>query len=349
MKLLIVTQKVNKRDPILGFFHEWIRKFSEHCESVTVICLEMGEYDLPKNVRVFSLGKEINRGLKSVSKSKLRFSYLYKFQSYIWNERKNYDAVFVHMNPVYVVFGGLFWALLGKKIFLWYTHKNVDLKLRVAAFFAHDIFTASKESFRLMSRKLHVVGHGIDTQIFSPSKNKISQSIVLSVSRISKTKNQLLMVQAIRILREKNPLVRLVLVGSAITSQDIAYEKELKAYIHDQGLIDAVEFVGDVAPSDIPAWYNKADILLNLSDTGSLDKAVLEAMASGMQVLTANEAFAHIVPETNFTKMNVEEIATKISDLLRIPADSVLREYVVKNHNISNLIPELVRIMSKNS
>ena len=58
MKLLILTQKVDKNDPILGFFHRWVEEFARHCEQVTVIALGVGEYDLPQNVRVFSLGKE---------------------------------------------------------------------------------------------------------------------------------------------------------------------------------------------------------------------------------------------------------------------------------------------------
>lgn len=58
MRLLIVTQKVDKNDPILGFFHRWIEEFSKHCEKLTVICLQAGEFKLPANVTVLSLGKE---------------------------------------------------------------------------------------------------------------------------------------------------------------------------------------------------------------------------------------------------------------------------------------------------
>ena len=58
MRLLIVTQKVDREDDLLGFFHQWIIEFAKHCESVTVICLEEGSHRLPSNVRVFSLGKE---------------------------------------------------------------------------------------------------------------------------------------------------------------------------------------------------------------------------------------------------------------------------------------------------
>ena len=61
MKLLIITQKVDKNDQLLGFFVSWIEKLSKKFESVLVLCLEKGEYDLPTNVKVISLGKEINQ------------------------------------------------------------------------------------------------------------------------------------------------------------------------------------------------------------------------------------------------------------------------------------------------
>ena len=70
MKLLIVTQKVDKNDPILGFFHRWIEEFARHVEFVTVICLGVGEYSLPVNVKVLSLGKE---------KKKSRLKYIFMF------------------------------------------------------------------------------------------------------------------------------------------------------------------------------------------------------------------------------------------------------------------------------
>ena len=58
MKLLIITQKIDKNDDLLGIYHKWVKKIAAKCESVRVICLYKGEYDLPDNVKVFSLGKE---------------------------------------------------------------------------------------------------------------------------------------------------------------------------------------------------------------------------------------------------------------------------------------------------
>ena len=164
MRLLIVTQKVDKNDQNLGFFHRWIIEFAKHCQSIVVICLEEGRHELPANVKVLSLGKE-KKNFQFLKK----FVYVNNFYRYIWNQRKNYDVVFVHMNPIYVVLGGWAWKLFGKPVTLWYTHKSVDLKLRVAEKFVQKIFTASKESFRLHSKKVMVTGHGVDIDKFSPN------------------------------------------------------------------------------------------------------------------------------------------------------------------------------------
>ena len=71
MKLLILTQKVDKEDPVSGFFHGWILELSKRFEKVSVICLEKGNFNLPKNVEVFSLGKESGRSrIKYVKKDR---------------------------------------------------------------------------------------------------------------------------------------------------------------------------------------------------------------------------------------------------------------------------------------
>src|SRR3989344_92970 len=112
-KILIVTQKVDKNDPILGFFHRWLEEFAKYFEKVTVICLEKGKCDLPQNVKVLSLGKENGRS---------KFKYLKNFYHFIWQERENYEVVFVHMNEEYVLLAGLPWRLLGKRISMWRNH-----------------------------------------------------------------------------------------------------------------------------------------------------------------------------------------------------------------------------------
>ena len=332
MKLLIVTQKVNPEDPILGFFYRWIEEFSKNFESVTIICLERRlQNSLPVNVKVLSLGKE--EGLARPART-------LRFFKYIFAEKNNYDAVFVHMNPVYIVLAGLLWRLWGKKITFWYTHKSVDWKLVLAEKLANQIFTASPESFRLSSKKLRVTGHGVDVESFSRIERKRdSNSAIISISRISPTKNLIAIIKAVEILKNSGQKLDLQIIGEPITAADQEYENNMKKYIAEHGLKDVVSYDGPVSPRGIADWLGRARIFVNLSETGSLDKAVLEAMAAGLNILTSNPAFANILPPGNMTSAEPPEIASKITALLRQSPSPLFREYVFRNHNIAFLIP----------
>src|SRR3989344_8454910 len=194
MRLLIVTQKVDREDDLLGFFHQWIREFAKHCELVTVICLEEGVHFLPLNVRVLSLGKErcgklearpflaeqgaALREFSTARQRNFRFQipdfrlikrikYSARLYHHLWIERKNYDAVFVHMNTEYLVLAGWLWRLLGKKLALWHVHFEVNLRLWIAEKFAHVIFTTTPDGCRVKSKKVRAIGHGIDVERFA--------------------------------------------------------------------------------------------------------------------------------------------------------------------------------------
>jgi len=314
----------------LGFFHRWLQEFAKHCEKLTVICLEKGKYDLPENVKVLSLGKEQNKS---------RIKYLQNFYRYIRNERDNYDAVFVHMNPIYVVLGGLFWRAWKKKIALWYTHKSVDLKLRLAEKLSNIIFTASEESFRLKSDKVVVTGHGIDTEKFYPSKQKSDEFRIINIGRISKVKNQLKLVKIFSKIQK--PAV-LELVGVPAKDKDQKYLQEIKDFVSDSGISNKVNFVGSLSQDELVNYYNKANLIVNLSETGSMDKDVLEACACNIDVLTSNEAYKGILPSENIVEFDDEQIKERLIKKIEHPEQVDLRSVVEKNHSLPKLIEKII-------
>lgn len=291
MKLLIITQVVDKDDPVLGFFHRWIEEFANKCESVTVICLKRGRYDLPSNVRVCSLGKDEGKG---------RCTYVVRFFHLIYTLRKSYDAVFVHMNPEYILLGGLLWRAMGKHIGLWYVHKSVTRKLKIAVALVDDVFTASKESFRIATKKLHIVGHGIDTTFFSPaSKEKRGGKTlhILSAGRLSFTKHHDLIMRACALLPETTDLT---IAGAPVTSADRGYENKLHALAQELRMESRVRFTGPLTQEGMKEQYARADVFVHASTTGSYDKVVLEALASGVPVVTSSEAFRDgVLPVTS--------------------------------------------------
>jgi len=330
MRILITTQKVDKNDAILGFFHRWLLEFATQFDEVTVICLQEGEHELPDNVRVYSLGKE--RGSSVLKK-------LFLFYKHIFLFRKSYDSVFVHMNPEYLILGGFLWRLWGKKVGLWYLHRSVDVKLRIAEKFAHMIFSASKESFRLKSRKLKIVGHGIDTETFSPTDRVLSDEVrLLHVGRVTKIKQIDKMLLVLKALREKKN-ASLTIVGEPVTKKDVEYQKELEDEIHKMGLEDSVVFVGSVENTEVVRYYRSHDVFLNFSNTGSIDKTVLEALATEINVVTTNEAFKEILPVGFLSEFDMDSVLSVVGGEW-----SSYREYVVRNHNLSLLIEKIKKV-----
>jgi len=339
MKLLIITQKVDKDDQLLGFFIDWLQRFSNKFETVLALCLKKGNYQLPPNIEVISLGKE-----KGVSK----IGQLFNFYKYILIYRKKYDAVFVHMNPIWAVLGGIIWRLSNKKIFLWYTTKGVTFKLKIAEKFANKILTASKESFRIPSKKIIVTGHGIDTDIFKPNLNReIKEASILSVGRISPVKNYDVLIDAIKILSDQGIKFSVTIIGEPALKQDLSYENKLKMKIYNLGLGDYFKFLGKVKHRDLNNYYQSHNIFIHLSKTGSLDKVLLEAMASGMQIMSSNDsAKSFLPPELIFNENDHQELAQKIKNIFKNKINPDLRSYVVKNHNLNNLIDNISKIIN---
>jgi glycosyltransferase involved in cell wall biosynthesis len=245
----------------------------------------------------------------------------------------------------------------GKKIALWYTHKNIDLKLRLAEKFAHIIFSASKESFRYPSMKLTVTGHGIDTETYKPphEKNEERMLNILSVGRISPIKGQETIIEAAHLLEEEGLSVRLTFIGSPGSDEDRAYAHVLDEKVAAYGLDGTVAFIGAMRPEETVSYFQQADVCVNASTSGGLDKVILEAMACGTLSLSSSDSAASLLGRFDerlvFEKGNARDLAKKIYTIARMDIASrvalgqKLRSEVVAHHSLPSLVRELVRRM----
>lgn len=336
MRLLIVTQAVDKNDPVLGFFHRWIEEFAKHFEKITVICLRLGDHDLPENVSVHSLGKETARGPRLFR----ILRYIAVFLRHIIHLRREHDAVFVHMNAEYVVLGGLLWRLWGKRVGLWYLHKSVTFRLRAAHALADVIFTAAPSGFRIRSRKVKVLGHGIDTDRFAgitrtPRGDHVR---VLTVGRIAPVKNLELQFDALTEVAQRGTRITFTVVGGPVMASDKTYESSLRK--RATTLPFRVIFAGTVPHADVPPFFARADVFLNTSRTGGVDKAVLEAMAAGLPVATTNCAFDGIVPDELIAAEDSASLAQSVERAVGYDGIS-LRHIVSAHHSLSWLIERI--------
>ncbi len=351
MNILICTQTVDKNDPVLGFFHNWIKEFAKHCEAVTVICLREGKHELPPNVRVRSLGKE--KGRRS------RVVYVLKFWYFCLRHLFSYKAVFIHMNHEYAVLGWLIWKLAGKRRVLWYTHKSTPLLLRLASRIVDTICTASAESFRLKRENVVVTGHGIDTEVFSaPRAKPVDFMRIVTVGRVSRSKKIGTMLKAMPLLPKNGVAYRFTIVGTPITADDQKYQQELWDKIEELHIGDFSGFAGPKEASEIPDILAASDIFLHASDTGSLDKAMLEAMSERCVVISSNDAAKPILNAVQdglaVEKTDPELFARAITRVYEMGIDARIkigersRVLVEQEHSLTKLIEKLIWILNGN-
>src|SRR3989344_1480649 len=340
MKLLVITQKVDKRDENLGSFHRWLEEFAKHFDRVTVIANSEGKHSLPANVEVYSLGKE--RGIS-------RFKKVYKFLELFSHYYARADGVFFHMIPEFVLVSSPFLISHSKPSVLWYVHKSTTWKLKWAEKLVRYIFTASELSFRLPSKKVIYSGHAIDTEMFKPGVTKYSPVLkILSVGRISPVKSIETLLKACAILRNSWPRQwALSLVGGPILERDREYLSTLKKFVREERLENNVIFHGPRPYTEILDTYRDHDMFISMSTTGSIDKAVLEAMSCGLTTITPNEAFYGILKPPYFLeKRSPELLASRIkmlADENRPRHD--LRELVVNSHSLSRTVERIVRCL----
>jgi glycosyltransferase involved in cell wall biosynthesis len=339
--LLIITQKVEQNDDLLGFFVDWISEFSKYFDHIYVITLLEGEHSLPDNVSVYSLGKEYGSS---------KFYRLAKFYKLLIKLLPKSVGVFAHMSPIFAVASWPIAFIFRKKIILWYLHRSVTVRLRVAGKLCYKIITATKESLKLKSKKIVEIGHGINIDRFRTEKDWPEKRLnILSVGRISPIKNYETLIYAISYLEKKSE-ISVKIIGRPIMPGDFTYYKKLKGIIENMRL-DIVQFIGLIPYPDIPDYYRDADLVINLAPPGGLDKVVLEAMASGCIVLTSNSSFAKYFgpykEKLVFNFADQDELAKKIQQIRSMSladkkevSDFMVRS-VKENHGLEDLINKI--------
>jgi len=354
MKLLFFTRKIDKYDPRVGFVSDWVDELAKNLDFLYILVWQKSSAEnLPKNAKLIELPNNIFLKLL-VLKFKL-LKYIFKV-----------DGVFTHMMPIYAILVGCFSKIFKKKLFHWHTHSAVDWKLKLSRLFVDEYVTASVESFKLKTKKkINIFGHGIclrnfqfpisNFQINSKSQIQNSKFIILSVGRISPSKNIDILIKIAEQIKLsdldfKNKILINIIGGPGLISQN-KYYLDLIEEVREKKLNNIIDFIGPLAQEEIIKYYNNCDLFINLSDTGSLDKVVLEAMASGKLVLTSNIAFKNILDEQLFcSSKDVDYLINKIKNIylldenIKNKLQNKLKNEVIENHDLEKLIKNIIKL-----
>ncbi len=359
-RLLVFNLATDIDDPILGFTSAWLRALAEHCQAIDVITMRAGRLALPEQVQIYSVGQE-----KGYSEPRRALEF-YRILGRLLTTR-DYDGCFVHMMPIFAIMAAPLLKAYRIPSILWYTHKSVTWRLRLAEKLVERVVTASPESFRLPSRKVKVIGHGIDTTLFVPAaqqNEKLPSPIIggegkqsftiLTVGRVAPIKQIDLLIEAIYDFVQQNPALDLqVRIVGGVYEHDVAYAEGLKQQVMAYDLGTIIKFVGPVRHSETVSEYQHATLMVNLSQTGSVDKAVLEAMSCGIPIITSNPAFNSVLSEKLAVEWvigqdTVRQLVEKLKLVMYLPNQTrqelgqELRRLVISDHDLRALASKLM-------
>jgi glycosyltransferase involved in cell wall biosynthesis len=347
MRLLVLNMAMDLDDPAREFIVYWVKALAKRVEFVHVITMRAGRLDLPDNVRVYSVGKE-----KGYSEPRRVLEFYRHLLNIVRKDR--IDVCFSHMIAIFTILAAPILKIRGVPIITWYAHRQVTTTLKVAHLLSDIMVTNAETAYCYKHDKLVVIGHGIDTDLFSPDGITLQgRPILLSVGRISPIKDVLTLIEACYLLRQKGYSIQCALIGGA-NKGDRVYEKTVHRSVEKLVLNDAVQFVGTVPHREVVHWYRRCFAHVNLCPTGALDKAALEAMACGRPSVAANEGFRETMgPYADlllFRHRDAQDLSQKLEYLLnmseaRLKAmGEALSRSVVARHSLERLAGLLLKI-----
>ena len=284
VKVLMVTPLMDPSHPILGFIPSWVNALAKRVGKLYVATSKAAAGSIayewsPSTQRKCVKPLRLRLGA-------LRYAYVGLKVGTLALKlllRREVDVVWVHMNPELALAVAPFVKLTRTPLALWYLHRELKLKLRLAHALSDVVITASKEVYPIVDAKVKEIGHGIEP-LEAPRRER--EGTILIMGRLSRVKRVEEALKALKILRQEGLKAELEVVGPVY---DEEYLKELKELTKKLGIEGAVRFRGAVPHDEVTHCYAEASILVSCSPL--FDKVVLEAMSMGLPVVVCDPSF----------------------------------------------------------
>ena len=327
-RLLYLNLAIDSQDTSLGFAIGWLKEVSKIYDKVDVITLRKGTVpNLPDNVNIYGPNNYKNKFRK--------YFYLHKTAKSLINNN-TYQKCFSHMSPISLFV--LTSQLKRKKIesILWFTHPGPTFGIKKLILYittkkTKNVITASSTSFPFMSEKVSIIGHAIDLSSFKNQKNNYQFKKFLILSRISRSKNLEVSIDAF--LSSEFKSENLDIIGGPLNQKDIQYQNYLKEKYQ---AYSNIKFVGKVPYEELPKFIKNYDVNFNSAGLGFFDKSVLETISAGLINFYHNQDFNNLYQRhsNNYYFIDKDDLTEKINNLKFINDDDLKELFLILNTNL---------------
>ena len=272
---------------------------------------------------------------------------LYYIKSFFVVKRVNPDIV--HIQTIYLSLSGLLIKKFlrksyvvygrGSDVYLPWRFKNIISKpiLKNADAVIALTEDMKREVQKIYDREVFVIPNGIDLKRFenlskedlrSKLEIKEQEKVILFVGTLRPVKGVRYLIEAMKIVTNKNKNNRLFIVG------DGEEKEHLENLVKELDLEKYMRFIGKVPNEEVPEYMAASDVFVLPSLSESFGIVNLEAMASGLPIVATDvRGLPEIIKdgENGFLvePKNPEQIAEKVLLLLE---DGELRERISNNN-----------------
>jgi len=166
--------------------------------------------------------------------------------------------------------------------------KKVDSVITTSNLLKNELITNG-----ISQKKIQQIPTGVDFKLFSKTveSKKSEEFTILYVGRFAESKGVEYLVKSLSLLKDKK--IKLILVGGKKEDNNYYYIKKL---IKDLLLEKKIELVLPISYTELPKFYQSADIFVLPSVVDGFAKVALEAMASKLPViLTSGAGISEII------------------------------------------------------
>ena len=338
--LLVLNYVMDEAHPALAHQVSVVEGLAGVFDSVTVITGTSKYESSMKNIRVISSQWVPGQNFRNVC----------KFLRVLTREilRGNYVSVFSHMTLLQSCLSGPILRVLRIKHYLWYAHAQDSFFLRWAHVWCTGIVTSTINSCPIQTNKVYYIGQSIDERKFT-SKSQISFPLMrlIHVGRLDPSKGINAIIDSVAKIRESNPRITLMFLGSASTTKSQEYVNEIKNYWGLEINRGWLEFHESIPRDNLPSFLKLYDGFVHAFQ-GSLDKSLIEATFSNLAVATINLEYQR---DFGAWSSNSNSLEAEIRALISLAAEELAPELnrrlaiAHQKHSFSKWIQQLSIIL----